>query len=113
MQTILVSLVAILAATGVATPVPNEPRQLPGLGGLTSPLTGVLSQVGKHVPSALGRLNPGDKSQPKNGTQPATGKKPSDGLGGALGGLGGLGELQKLQHYGYRDTMKYRPGMDH
>ncbi|KAI1434407.1 hypothetical protein GGR50DRAFT_410966 [Xylaria sp. CBS 124048] len=121
MKITLLSLVAVLAATGTALPT-NEPRQLPALGGitapitgilgsigkltprqlgalggLTSPLTGILSQVGKHVPSTLGKLpglEPPQKGKTSNSTQPATGKKaPASGPGGALGGLGGLGGL--------------------
>ncbi|KAI8954645.1 hypothetical protein F4801DRAFT_575380 [Xylaria longipes] len=89
------SLVAVLAATIIALPTSNTPRQLGGLGalgGATAPVTMILSEVGKHVPSALGKLGGtlpgGDKASPKpsNSTKPAT--KPAD--AGPLGSLGGV-----------------------
>ncbi|KAI0477035.1 hypothetical protein F4859DRAFT_514367 [Xylaria cf. heliscus] len=88
------SLIAILAATTIALPTQMEPRQLGALGGATSPVTMILSQVGKHVPPALGRLGgslDGDKGKPKpsgNSTKPAT--KPSKPDAGPLGPLSGV-----------------------
>ncbi|KAI0115862.1 hypothetical protein GGR51DRAFT_555738 [Nemania sp. FL0031] len=122
MQSLIVSIVAFLAATSVAVPI-NEPRQLPGL----SPVTSVLSQVGKQVPPAITRagdsLSPKKKNdeqpakndvQPaKNATQPATqpgkapptaqkSKSPLDSLG-SLGGLGAvaglIGGTQPVFHF--------------
>ncbi|KAJ8132023.1 hypothetical protein O1611_g1604 [Lasiodiplodia mahajangana] len=70
----------------------------PGLGSATSPLTGVLSQVGKQVPPAVNRaeesLHPGNKknetqAQPQAGKPPPKSQKASD----PLGGLGGLTSL--------------------
>ncbi|GAW26322.1 hypothetical protein SAMD00023353_2800410 [Rosellinia necatrix] len=93
MKSILVSLVAILAATGLAVPISLTARQLGALGGATSPLSSVLSQVGKHVPSTMQKLEkPLDPSK-KNTTQPGkneTKKPAADGLGGLTGLLGGL-----------------------
>ncbi|KAI0458305.1 hypothetical protein F5B21DRAFT_500566 [Xylaria acuta] len=96
------SLVAILAATSIALPTSNTPRQLGALGalgGATSPVSMILSQVGKHVPPALGRLGgslPGGEKAPPtktNGTAPAA-KKPDAGplgpLSGVLGAVGGV-----------------------
>ncbi|KAI1185464.1 hypothetical protein F5B17DRAFT_30103 [Nemania serpens] len=77
MQSFIVSIVAILAATSIAVPVTNTPRQLGALGGLTSPVTGALSQAGKTVPPSVQKvgttLSPDEK---KNSTQPATAAKP-------------------------------------
>ncbi|KAI1421405.1 hypothetical protein F5Y12DRAFT_718453 [Xylaria sp. FL1777] len=82
MQSVIVSLVAILAASSIALPVTMiSSRQLGGLGGLTSPVTGILSQVGKHIPGAK------DKDPKTNGTK----LKSSDPLSGLSGLTGGLG----------------------
>ncbi|KAI1738280.1 hypothetical protein F4680DRAFT_186114 [Xylaria scruposa] len=85
---LLGSLIAILAATGIALPTANTPRQL----GSALPVAGILSSVGKYLPPALGKLEgtlDGDKGKPTNGTKPA--KKPDAGPLGPLSGLvGGL-----------------------
>ncbi|KAI1203241.1 hypothetical protein F5X97DRAFT_318836 [Nemania serpens] len=96
MQFSIVSIVAFLAATSVAVPVTNTPRQLGALGGLTSPVTGALSQAGKTVPPAVERA--GDSLHPegkKNATEPATAAKAAkpqskSGLSGLTGILGGI-----------------------
>ncbi|KAI0554903.1 hypothetical protein F4679DRAFT_241535 [Xylaria curta] len=84
---LLGSIIAILAATSIALPTANTPRQLGAL-----PVAGILSQIGKYVPPALGRLEgslDGDKGKPTNGTKPA--KKPDAGPLGPLSGvLGGI-----------------------
>ncbi|TRX92475.1 hypothetical protein FHL15_006642 [Xylaria flabelliformis] len=71
---LLGSLVAILAATSIASPTSNTPRQVDAVGV-------ILSQVGKQVPPALARLQGlgGDKGKPTNGTK--TAKKPDGPLG--------------------------------
>ncbi|KAI1145846.1 hypothetical protein F4825DRAFT_457070 [Nemania diffusa] len=86
MQSLLVSIIAILAATTVAVPI-TAPRQL---GGATAPLTTVLSQAGKHIPPAMERV--GDSLNPKkNITTPGkTTAKKADPLGGLTGLLGGI-----------------------
>ncbi|KAI1108940.1 hypothetical protein F5Y14DRAFT_56191 [Nemania sp. NC0429] len=105
MQSFIVSIVAFLAATSVAVPVTNTPRQLPVVGGLMAPVTGALSQAGKTLPPTVERvetsLHPDEK---KNATQPAkpaaaaatpaakAAAKPASksGLSGLTGILGGI-----------------------
>ncbi|KAI1757490.1 hypothetical protein F4782DRAFT_131629 [Xylaria castorea] len=93
---LLGSLIAILAATSIALPTSPTPRQLGALSGPGSPLGLILSQVGKHVPPAIGRLQgslSGDKTKAAtNGTKPATkpATKPDAGLGSLGGILGGV-----------------------
>ncbi|KAI1306401.1 hypothetical protein F5Y03DRAFT_394640 [Xylaria venustula] len=80
MQSVIVSLVAILAATSIAIPVAEmSSRQL---GSLTAPLTGILSQVSSHIPTTIN--GNGAKT---NGTKP----KSSDPLSSLTGVTGGLG----------------------
>ncbi|KAI0860942.1 hypothetical protein F4860DRAFT_514308 [Xylaria cubensis] len=81
---LLGSLVAILAATIIASPTSNTPRQADAVGML-------LGTVAKQVPPALQKLQglSGDKGKPTNGTKPAT-KKPDGPLGPLSGILGGL-----------------------
>ncbi|KAI8628782.1 hypothetical protein F5Y19DRAFT_113605 [Xylariaceae sp. FL1651] len=96
MQSILVSIVAILAAASIAMPVSMSARQLPGVGGLASPLTTVLQEVGKQVPPAVKQVEDTVEQQKKNSTQPGDSKSKGGlgGLGGLLGGLtGGLGGI--------------------
>ncbi|KAJ8123951.1 hypothetical protein ONZ43_g216 [Nemania bipapillata] len=88
MRSILVSIIAFLAATSVAVPISSS-----GLGGATSPLTTVLAQAGKQVPPAMQRIQ--DSLHPKkNNTAPGKPGKPaekkSDPLGGLTGLLGGI-----------------------
>ncbi|KAF2969608.1 hypothetical protein GQX73_g4009 [Xylaria multiplex] len=97
MQSLITSLVAILAASSIAVPISMMSRQVGsrqlgglggGLGSVTAPVTTVLGEVTKYLPGAKD-----NKPKPKtNGTQPVTKpKSSSDSLGG-LGGLtGGLG----------------------
>ncbi|KAI1161000.1 hypothetical protein F5B18DRAFT_654069 [Nemania serpens] len=110
MQSFIVTIVAFLAATSVAVPITNTPRQLGALGGLTSPVTGALSQAGKTVPPAVERAGSSFHPEPKkevaqpitqaakNATEtPAPVAKPAavkpksaSGLGGLTGILGGI-----------------------
>lgn len=85
-----------LLTINAVVPVTNTPRQLGALGGLTSPVTGALSQAGKTVPPAVERA--GDSLHPegkKNATEPATAAKAAkpqskSGLSGLTGILGGI-----------------------
>ncbi|KAI0904084.1 hypothetical protein F4824DRAFT_19585 [Ustulina deusta] len=81
MQSFIVSLVAVLAASIIALPVSLMSRQLGGLGGATAPITGILSQVGKHLPGSK------DKDPKTNNTKLKS-SDPLSGLGGLTGGLG-------------------------
>ncbi|KAI3337244.1 hypothetical protein HD806DRAFT_528816 [Xylariaceae sp. AK1471] len=84
MQSVLISLIAILAASSVALPISMTTRQLAGVGGLSSPLTTVLQQVGKQVPSTMNKVEGALDQQKKNSTQP-----------GNSAGKDGLGESNK------------------
>ncbi|KAI1169538.1 hypothetical protein F4777DRAFT_584815 [Nemania sp. FL0916] len=64
MQSFIVTIVAMLAATGVAVPI-NAPRQLGGLGGATAPLTTVLQEVGKQVPPTVNQVQGALGQDPK------------------------------------------------
>ncbi|KAJ2989868.1 hypothetical protein NUW58_g3242 [Xylaria curta] len=90
----LSSLIALLAATIIALPAPMAPRQLgglPGLGAAAGPITTILSQVGKHVPGAVGKLQGGLQPQGnKNSTRNMKDEGPLGGLGGLGGVLGGV-----------------------
>ncbi|KAI0976086.1 hypothetical protein F4678DRAFT_415802 [Xylaria arbuscula] len=80
MQSVVVSLIAILAATSIAVPVAElSSRQI---GSLTAPLTGVLSQVSSHIPTTINGNGP-----KTNGIKP----KSSDPLSSLTGLTSGLG----------------------
>ncbi|KAI0430362.1 hypothetical protein F5Y09DRAFT_341778 [Xylaria sp. FL1042] len=82
-QSIIVSLIAILAASIIALPVTMiSSRQIGGVGGLTGPVTGILGQVTQHIPGSK------PKAQGKNATTINKSKGPLDSLGGLTGGLG-------------------------
>ncbi|KAI1810888.1 hypothetical protein GGS20DRAFT_149126 [Poronia punctata] len=105
MKSFFVTMVAVLATTGLTMPVSLGERQLAGLGGLTAPLTGLLSQAGKQVPSAVGKVsgavdqNKGAVTAPKTNatsiTPPPTKAQPAKSdplsglpiIGSLLGGL--------------------------
>ncbi|KAI1121131.1 hypothetical protein F5Y10DRAFT_108897 [Nemania abortiva] len=106
MQSLLVSLIAFLAATSIAVPI-VEPRQLPlpGIGNPLEPVTGALSSVGKTVPPALNRATDSLQPSKKNATQPAQpAAQPAKGgqvpptaqKADPLGGLPGLGAVTGL-----------------
>ncbi|KAI1085561.1 hypothetical protein F5B20DRAFT_575072 [Whalleya microplaca] len=57
MKPVIASIIALLAATAGSAPIATEERrQLPGVGSLTSPVTGVLSKVGEQAPPALSKV---------------------------------------------------------
>ncbi|KAI1282331.1 hypothetical protein F5Y07DRAFT_352179 [Xylaria sp. FL0933] len=74
-QSIIVSLIAILAASIIALPLSMiSSRQLGGVGGLAGPVTGILGQVTQHIPGQK------PKTQGPNGTTVSKSKGPLDSL---------------------------------
>ncbi|KAI1263962.1 hypothetical protein F5Y18DRAFT_92494 [Xylariaceae sp. FL1019] len=82
-------MVMILAATAVALPISFNIRQLPSLGGATSPLTGIISEVGGQVTPVAGKVEDTITPDMEDGTQPDA-TNTLGGLSGLTGIIGGL-----------------------
>ncbi|KAI0010232.1 hypothetical protein F4779DRAFT_320067 [Xylariaceae sp. FL0662B] len=57
MKPVIASVISLLAVAATGAPINMEyRRQLPGIGSVTSPVTGVLSKVGEQAPPALSKV---------------------------------------------------------